>query len=66
MMYTVAVALLLATGNAYTFSNTRAVPRFARTALTMAATDVSTQAVLATVSKDYHRILKKISQMYPT
>jgi len=51
-MYTVAVALLLATGNAYTFSNTRAVPRFARTALTMAATDVSTQAVLATAARD--------------
>ncbi len=48
MMYTVAVALLLATGNAYSYSGTRSMPRVAR-ALTMTATDVSTQAVLATV-----------------
>jgi len=52
MMYSVAVALLVATGNAYSFSNIRAMPRVARAALSMTATDVSTEAVLATAARD--------------
>ena len=50
MMYTVAVALLLATVNAYSISSSQVMPRVARAALSMTATDVSTQVVLATVS----------------
>jgi len=52
MMYTVAVALLLATGNAYSFSGVRSVPRMARSLSMTATTDASIDTVLATAARD--------------
>jgi len=52
MMYTIAVAVLLASGHAYSFSPMRMAPRMTRASLSMTVTDTPLELSLATAARD--------------